>query len=120
MKTSFKAIITAALVAFAPSVAAVGCFSGGQTGDCSAAIGPICSMVNGVSFAAGQTISTCVNTNGIRCNMAVVNTGGGGSQIGQQECIDDMTATNNGCDSHGGIRADGNFQLTLDPNAGAC
>lgn len=52
--------------------------------------------------------------------MAVTNTGGGGAQIGQQECIDDMTATNNGCNSHGGIRADGSFQLTLDPNTGAC
>ncbi|KAJ6594141.1 hypothetical protein B0H19DRAFT_1094058 [Mycena capillaripes] len=120
MKSSSTAIIIAALAAFAPSVAAVGCFSGGQAGDCSAAIGPICSMVNGVSFGNGQTISTCVNTNGIRCNMAVTNTGGGGSQIGQQECIDDMTATNGGCNGHGGIRADGNFQLTLDPNTGAC
>lgn len=52
--------------------------------------------------------------------MKVTNTGGGGFQIGQQECIDDMTATNNGCGGHGGIRADGTFQLTLDPNAGAC
>ncbi|KAJ7902031.1 hypothetical protein B0H14DRAFT_3422681 [Mycena olivaceomarginata] len=120
MNPSFKAIIVVALAALAPSVAAVGCFSGGQAGDCSAAIGPICNMVNGVSFAAGQTVSTCVDTNGIRCNMAVVNTGGGGAQIGQQECIDDMTATNNGCNGHGGIRADGVFQLTLDPNTGAC
>ncbi|KAF9024380.1 hypothetical protein BDZ89DRAFT_125816 [Hymenopellis radicata] len=120
MKSSFTAIIIGALAALASSVAAVGCFSGGQAGDCSAAIGPICAMVNGVSFANGQTISTCVDASGFRCNMAVTNTGGGGSQIGQQECIDDMTATNNGCDSHGGIRADGNFQLTLDPNTGAC
>jgi hypothetical protein len=52
--------------------------------------------------------------------MAVTNTGGGGSSIGVQQCKDDMIATNNGCNSHGGIRADGNFQLTLDPNAGAC
>ncbi|KAF8183218.1 hypothetical protein K438DRAFT_1975090 [Mycena galopus ATCC 62051] len=120
MIPSFAAIITVAIVAFAPSVAAVGCFSGGQAGDCSPAIGGICAQVNGFTFAHGQTISTCVNTNGIRCNMAVKNTGGGGSQIGQQECIDDMTATNTGCNGHGGIRADGNFQLTLDPNAGAC
>lgn len=52
--------------------------------------------------------------------MAVQNTGGGGSEIGVQQCTDDMDATNNGCSSNGGIRADGNFQLTLDPNGGAC
>ncbi|KAJ6587143.1 hypothetical protein DFH09DRAFT_1075143 [Mycena vulgaris] len=120
MIPSFATIIAVALAAFAPSVSAVGCFSGGQAGDCSAAIGGICGQVNGFVFGAGQTISTCVDVNGFRCNMAVQNTGGGGAQIGTQECIDDMTATNNGCDSHGGIRADGNFQLTLDPNTGAC
>ncbi|KIJ41806.1 hypothetical protein M422DRAFT_68171 [Sphaerobolus stellatus SS14] len=120
MNSYFKAIVALALVGLVPSANAVGCFSGGQAGDCSGAIAQICNMVNGVSFSAGQTISTCVNENGFRCNMAVTNTGGGGSQIGAQECTDDMVATNNGCNSHGGIRADGNFQLTLDPNAGAC
>ncbi|KAJ7029192.1 hypothetical protein B0H16DRAFT_1538676 [Mycena metata] len=120
MIPTFAAIVTVAVVVLTPSVTAVGCFSGGQAGDCSAAIGGICAQVNGFTFAQGQTISTCVDTNGFRCNMAVTNTGGGGSQIGQQECIDDMTATNNGCNGHGGIRADGNFQLTLDPNTGAC
>ncbi|KAF8188769.1 hypothetical protein K438DRAFT_1971945 [Mycena galopus ATCC 62051] len=103
-------ILTVAIVTFAPSAAAIGCFSGGQAGGCSAAIGGVCAQVNGFAFAQGQTIST----------MAVQNTGGGGSQIGQQECLDDMTATNNGCNGHCRIRADGNFQLTLDPNAGAC
>lgn len=53
-------------------------------------------------------------------SMAVQNTGGGGSSIGVQECTDAMVATNNGCNGYGGIRADGSFLLTLDPNAGAC
>ena len=52
--------------------------------------------------------------------MAIQNTGSGGPTIGVQQCIDDQTATNNGCSGRGGIRADGGFQLTLDPNAGAC
>lgn len=52
--------------------------------------------------------------------MKVTNTGGGGAQMGQQQCINNMIATNNGCGGRGGVRADGNFQLTLDPNTGAC
>ncbi|PPQ79140.1 hypothetical protein CVT25_002873 [Psilocybe cyanescens] len=120
MHSQLKAIVAVAILALAPSANAVGCFSGGQTGDCSGAINDICSRVNGVAFGAGQVISSCTNFNGYRCNMAVHNTGGGGSSIGFQQCVDDMTATNNGCGAHGGIRADGNFQLTLDPNAGAC
>ncbi|KAJ7288800.1 hypothetical protein C8J57DRAFT_522184 [Mycena rebaudengoi] len=117
MLTSLATLVTLALVS---SVSAVGCFSGGQAGDCSAAIDGICSQVNGHAFGNGETIATCVDTNGIRCNMAVQNTGGGGAQMGKQQCVDNMLATNNGCNGHGGIRQDGNFLLTLDPNTGAC
>jgi len=104
----------------APRVGAVGCFSGGQAGDCSGAISAFCNKFAGITYDAGDSMSDCTNETGFRCNLAIKNTGGGGAEIGVQECIDDMTATNNGCDSHGGIRADGVFQLTLDPNAGAC
>jgi len=113
-------LVVAALMYGAPRVDAVGCFSGGETGDCSSAISGFCNMAAGIPYNAGQSITSCTNLNGFRCNFAMDNTGGGGAELGVQQCIDDMTATNNGCNGHGGIRADGVFHLTLDPNAGAC
>ncbi|KJA14791.1 hypothetical protein HYPSUDRAFT_220326 [Hypholoma sublateritium FD-334 SS-4] len=120
MHVYLKTIAALAIVALVPSTNAVGCFSGGQAGDCSTAIAEICGQVNGVTFNEGESVATCANVGDFHCNLVVANNAGDGSAISTEECTADMTATNNGCHSHGGIRADGNFLLTLDPNAGSC
>ncbi|KAJ7288763.1 hypothetical protein C8J57DRAFT_1642955 [Mycena rebaudengoi] len=111
MLASLATLVTLAL---ASSVSAVGCFSGGQAGDCSAAIDGICSQVNGHAFGNGRRSPPALIL------MESANTGGGGAPMGKQQCVDNMSATNGGCNGHGSIRQDRNFLLTLDPNTSAC
>ncbi|KAF8184717.1 hypothetical protein BJ912DRAFT_1043628 [Pholiota molesta] len=106
------------LATFASNVNAVGCFSGGQVGDCSSAIDGFCN--NGHTIAGNKVLTSCVNVNNYHCNFKIENTSGTSMSISKAVCQADLLVTNNGCDGHGGIRQDGNFLLTIDPNAGSC
>ncbi|KDR73922.1 hypothetical protein GALMADRAFT_157759 [Galerina marginata CBS 339.88] len=87
------------------------------------------SNINTFSFAhhelsqnvpGGASVTECFNVNNYHCDFTVKNTAGQAQSISTSICEADMLVTNNGCNGHGGIRVDGNFQLTVDPNAGSC
>ncbi|KDR73919.1 hypothetical protein GALMADRAFT_250609 [Galerina marginata CBS 339.88] len=117
--TSANAAVSAKPVIPSPDIANVGCFGGGQVGDCSSVINSFCTPdFNNVP--GGASVTECFNVNNYHCDFSVKNTASQSQSISTALCEADMLVTNNGCNGHGGIRADGNFQLTVDPNAGSC
>ncbi|TDL14476.1 hypothetical protein BD410DRAFT_797168 [Rickenella mellea] len=105
------------LFAVAAVVNGEGCFSGGQSGDCSSIIGSFCNNLGGNMFS-GETRTRCFNVNGFKCDMRIINEGG--SRVPDvNACFDAMSLESSGC-STGGIKTINGFQFTLDPNTGSC
>ena len=112
------------LLLLAKPVSAVGCFSSGQQESAGAVVGAIsaaCDTLAG-TYVGGQIETACENlSDGNRVNFEIALAGGAATtSISVSDCIAQNTDTAAGCDEHGGIRQFNQFQLTLDPNTGAC
>ncbi|PBK90954.1 hypothetical protein ARMGADRAFT_1082198 [Armillaria gallica] len=123
-----KFIASLVIIALAAisSVAAEGCFSGGQPGSCDDAAYTFCKdmlKINGgkASTALGDSErrSRCYNTSrGYKCDMRVLNKKSSTRTITEQDCGSAMFINGN-CDN-GGKKTINGIEYTADPNEGSC
>ncbi|KAK0444594.1 uncharacterized protein EV420DRAFT_1648698 [Desarmillaria tabescens] len=122
MKFIFSLVFMA--LAAISSVAAEGCFSGGQPGTCDDAAYTFCHAMLGInggkaSLGDSERRSRCYNTSrGYKCDMRALNTKSSTRTITEADCASAMF-TNGNCD-HEGKKTINGIEYTADPNEGTC
>ncbi|KAK0444608.1 uncharacterized protein EV420DRAFT_993705 [Desarmillaria tabescens] len=104
------------------SVAAEGCFTGGQPGSCDEAAYTFCKemlTINGGQLGDSERRQHCYDTSrGYKCGMRVLNTKSSTRTITESDCAGAMFINGN-CDN-GGKKTVNGIEYTADPNEGVC